>query len=254
MKAHYFLASLVVSSLATTTLAAAADSSSQPLQVTSTLKIPGATLQPGKYTVSVEDHLKDRAIVRVSGTDSEHYLLLAVPSKRLSPIRKGSFSYFQAADNTQALRGWKCSGCATPLEFVYSKADAVALTGTSAKPVLAVDPTYDKLPANLSADDMKVVTLWLVSPETITADNKGQGVKAAKLADAQPTEVAAAQSSPKTSADTTEVADARPPAGHRLPHTGTNTFSLLAAGLLLFMGAGALRVRNNAARSNASNL
>ena len=67
-----------------------------------------------------------------------------------------------------------------PLEFVYPKLEAVKLTDDSTQPVLAVDPTYDKLPSNLSADDMKVVTLWLLSPERITADNVGKGVKAVK--------------------------------------------------------------------------
>lgn len=45
---------------------------------------------------------------------------------------------------------------------------------------MAVDPESDKLPANLSPDDMKVVTLWLLSPERVEAGHHGVGLKAAK--------------------------------------------------------------------------
>jgi LPXTG-motif cell wall-anchored protein len=241
MKTVSFCSSVALSCFVFLSLASAASPGSDALESSSALKIPGATLAAGRYTVSVEDRLVDRAIVRITdATSNQHYLVLATPSARLSTPDSGNFFYFTAENNGKALRGWKCDGCNTPLEFVYPKLEAVSLTGSSAKAVLAMDPVYDKLPANLSADDMKVVTLWLVTPETITADNKGQGVKAAKLSDMQP-----ARTADKAQSGATQVAAATKPV--RLPHTATNNYQMLAGGLMLAIAGAALRLRRRRA-------
>jgi hypothetical protein len=64
--------------------------------------------------------------------------------------------------------------------LVYPKLEAAKITGDTGEAVLAVDPESDKLPANLPPDDMKVVTLWLLSPERVEAGHHGVGLKAAK--------------------------------------------------------------------------
>ncbi len=158
---------------------------SQRITVDEKLQIPGTTLKSGEYLISVEDRLQDRAIVRIENAKGKaHELLLAIPSEKLTPAGSGQLIFFPNSNSDKkVLQGWMCGSCKVPLEFVYPKAEAVKITGISAKPVLAVDPTYDKLPKNLSPDDMKVVTLWLLSPKEITADQKGKGVEAAKVAD-----------------------------------------------------------------------
>ncbi len=179
------VSALVVSSSLVSAGFASAQSASQSQNVTlnEKVKIPGASLKPGDYTFSVEDRLEDRAIVRITAQDqSKHYLVLTVPSAKLPQAGNDGLVRFNVNGKDQALRGWACSGCTPGLEFVYPKAEAAKLTDQTAEPVLAVDPTYDKLPANLSADDMKVVTLWLLSPEQLTANNRGKGVKAEKYA------------------------------------------------------------------------
>ena len=132
---------------------------------------------------------------------------------------------------------------------------------------MAVDPSYDKLPSNLSADDMKVVTLWLLSPERVTADNTGQGVKAAKYvapnaapsADATVASNAPPASAPATTAPaaSTPAPDASTPAPsdvaaqapataaanptvhsrRHLPKTASNTYLYALLGLILLGSA-----------------
>jgi LPXTG-motif cell wall-anchored protein len=157
---------------------------SQNVTLDEKLQIPGASLKPGEYTFSVEDRLQDRAIVRITSQDqSKHFLVLTVPNGQMGQPGSDALVLFtNASGRNRALRGWACPACSPGLEFVYPKAEAAKLTDETGEAVLAVDPTYDKLPGNLSADDMKVVTLWLLSPERVTAGNKGKGVKAEKYA------------------------------------------------------------------------
>lgn len=250
----------------------AADTS-QNVNIQNDVKIPGASLKAGAYAFSVEDRLADRAIVRITNPQdtNEHYLLLAVPNPKLSSGASGSVTFFRAgSDHGQALKAWSCSDCTAPLEFVYPKLEAVKITDDSTEPVLAVDPSYDKLPSDLSADDMKVVTLWLLSPERISADNVGQGVKAAKYsADENPAPAPVATSAapaapPATAAppapaapsvqapvetastNATATADTEPAApAHRrhLPKTASNTYLFGLCGFICLLLGVVLRIR-----------
>ncbi|MDQ2840511.1 MAG: hypothetical protein M3Y72_05620, partial [Acidobacteriota bacterium] len=102
--------------------------------------------------------------------------------------------------------------------------------GDFGTPVLAIDPTYDKLPANLSRDDMKVVTLWLVSPKRIV-EGKGEGADAAKLSVARP------------QAPNVQLAANR----KRLPKTASNFYELGFGGVFLMVISILLYVRRRAA-------
>jgi hypothetical protein len=49
----------------------------QNIVITEAMQKPEATLQPGSYSLSIEDRLKDRAVVRVSNLNSkQHFLCL----------------------------------------------------------------------------------------------------------------------------------------------------------------------------------
>jgi hypothetical protein len=211
----------------------------QNIVITEALQIPQATLQPGSYSLSIEDRLKDRAVVRVSSLNSkQHFLVLGVNSRKLAPDNSKGIILFNAADEKlQILRGWVCPSCAQGLEFVYPKLDALKITAETGQAVLAVDPAFDRLPDALSSDDMKVVTLWLLAPERITPDRRGSGLKVAKY-EASPLKRA------DIKADTKIVASIRPqhlPPQH-LPKTASNTFSLAACGAGLLLAACALRL------------
>jgi hypothetical protein len=201
--------------------AAAAGTDSQDISFDKPVQMPDAVLQPGKYTIHLEDHLPDRAIVRISQSGGTDHYALTVPSKKLSPSTKGVI-FFPGSASTEVLHAWECADCKRPLEFVYPKDEAVKLTAKTGKPILAYDPSYDKLPANLSPEDRKVVTLWLLAPKTVTADGKGEGLLAAKYSAPKPT--ASAEPLPQ-----------------KMPKTASNAFSeitlglsALALGLLLF--------------------
>ncbi len=263
-------ASLLFSLLVSPVVGRAADDS-QKINIADKLEIPGDTLTAGSYTFSVEDRLADRAIVRISSdSDNKHYLLLTVPNSKLTADSSDQLLYFGTnTSKKDALKAWQCPTCAAPLEFVYPKLEAVKITDASAEPVLAVDPTYDKLPSNLSADDMKVVTLWLLAPERITADNVGIGVKAAKYAPdtagaastaavSQPAAPTAAPAAPEPTASgsnaapvqtaTTAASSTTEPASasrgrRQLPKTASNTYTILLCGIGCLAGAIALRLK-----------
>ncbi len=201
-------------------MAAAPDS--QKIVIEHSLRIPGEVLPAGSYSFSLEDRLRDRAIVRIENqATGQHTFLLSVPSMKIAAPAGKSLILFRHDGEPEILRGWMCPGCAKPVEFVYGKQDAVKITGESGQSVLAADPAYDKLPANLSEDDMKVVTLWLLSPERVSND-KGVGLKAAKYV--------APAGMPTT------------PTRDKLPQTASDTFSWMVVGTGLLGAFAALRV------------
>ena len=203
----------------------------QNIVITEAMQIPQATLQPGSYSLSIEDRVKDRAVVRVSSLNSkQHFLVLAVNSRKLVSDNSKGIILFNAVDEKlQILRGWVCPNCMQGLEFVYPKLDALKITAETGQTVLAVDPAFDKLPDALSSDDMKVVTLWLLSPERIMPDRRGSGLKVARYED-----------SPAKRPNTKTVASVR---HEHLPKTASNTFSLAAWGAGLLLAGFALRLR-----------
>ncbi len=218
------------------------------ITLTQKLQIPGAVLKPGTYMFSIEDRLTDRAIVRIiSAEKNKYYLVLSVPSGKVSGQGQDGLVLFDSKDGKKrVLRGWMCPGCSTTLEFVYPKLEAVKITDESTQSVLAFDHEYDKLPANLSADDMKVVSLWILSPERITAENKGQGVKAAKYsvpANGSPVETAQSAQTPISNqmARTAPPSSGQEPPRRHLPKTASNTFSLALWGVLSLLAWAGLR-------------
>lgn len=211
-----FSTSLVLASVLVPGARAFAHSDTQNIAIDRDLQIPGDTLKPGAYTLSIEDRMRDRAIIRVSSASSDlHFLLLAVPKSKLAGGNRKGIILFDSSN--QILRGWNCPNCSAPLELVYPKLEAVKITGETGQPVFAVDPASDKLPANLSADDMKVVTLWLLSPERVEAGHRGVGLTAVKyVAPAPPSEY------------TQEASASR----RHLPKTASNTYWFGLLGVL----------------------
>jgi hypothetical protein len=209
----------------------------QNILINEDLQIPGVVLAPGKYALSVADQLYDRSIVQISRLGrNESYLVLAVPSAGAKSDKSGGLAFFRRSfDGKSALRRWG------GLEFVYPKAEAVKITGDSGQTVLAVDPASDKLTGHLSPADMKIVTLWAVSPIQVTAENRGVGVTAAKYASAN--DSSATLSIPLTASSApVQVDNVR---GHRvikkLPKTASSNYSYLLYGVILLSAAAGMR-------------
>ena len=201
----------------------------QTIALDQPLQIPGKTLNPGTYRFSVEDRLTDRAIVKITNLQSQDYqFILTVPTKGIKSHHGTLVLFPSSAANKQILQAWTCGDCGVPLQAIYSKAEAVAITEDTAKPVMAVDPSYDKLPENLSAADRKVVTLWLLSPKEVTSDQKGKGVEAAKY-------VAPSSNRVDVASNTGDLSP------RHMPHTASNIFSYAWVGLLLLLSGAGLR-------------
>ena len=217
------------------------------------LQVPGNTLSPGTYQLSVEeDVLRDRAVVRITSSDqSTNLLLLAVPSKGLQGDRNGALLVWRTSDSgKKALRAWVRPDGKGELEFAYPKDEAVALANQVNERVVAVDPASDKLPAlpSLTKDDMKVVNLWLLSRTVAAPGAADQEPKIAAAHYEPPADAVQAQNTPAAQpapvADTQTVAST--PRPKRLPHTAGHDFEFMAIGGLLLLAAFGVRIARSA--------
>ncbi len=149
--------------------------------VTTKTQVPGEVLKPGAYTIHVVDHIQDRIVVQVDGANGkEHDLFLAVPARN-SAGATGPVSWDKGPDGTGALRGFKFAD-GSAVEFVYPKETAVALAKANGTPVVAVDPESEGKPKvdKMSADDRRIVSLWLLSITTAGPKDTAPAVLARK--------------------------------------------------------------------------
>ncbi|WP_446744910.1 hypothetical protein [Silvibacterium acidisoli] len=187
--------------------------------------VPGATLPPGSYSITLLDQLKDRYIVRIDATQgSDKATFIGIrPKRSLESTKRGAVAWQSAADGQSALRGFSF-GRGEAVEFVYPKNDAVALAKANGKPVAAVDPEsegHSPQLSGLSQDEMQLITLWLLTPTHV-----GPGIQAAKLS---------------------EVASAKPQV-KSLPHTASDTPVILLGGVLTLLAAATLTTLRLSAR------
>jgi hypothetical protein len=139
--------------------------------ISSPTHIPGATLQPGAYSIQVVNHLSDRVILKVDAVNGDlHSTFLGIPNKMIErPASGGLVKWANASDGNTYVEGWYFPGSSSVLEFVYPKADAVAIVKANPAKVPAVDPASEgKVTDNtLSQEDMQLLTLWLLSLEQV---------------------------------------------------------------------------------------
>jgi len=197
-------------------------------------EIPGDTLKPGSYTISVVDHLQDRAVVRIAGPNAKSPLFLGLPNSGLTSSGSGPIAWDHDVEGKAALRGFSFPDGST-LEFVYPKTEAVAIAKANGNHVVAVDPQSEgKLDVpQMTKDDRQMVTLWVLTPTPVTGTDSGPGISAARYQPAS------------SSGSTRTVASARPPKPVRpaisaLPHTASNMWLIALAALLSFAGGAAV--------------
>ncbi len=192
------------------------DRPSSSLHIDAKTQVPEAVLPAGDYVIRILDHLSDRVIIEVHSPNGINQRFLGVPARDLASSTPGPI-LVKGAHNASALRGFAFSK-ANVIEFAYPKNDAVAIAKASGVKMLAIDPPSDGLSttpgfenaASLSNEQMKIVTLWLLTPTTVGSD--------------QPT-IAAAKYESDTP-QTTQIAEARKPVVNRLPKTASQ-FPLL---------------------------
>ena len=133
--------------------------------------IPGLTLPPGSYVIEAVGHLSGRYVVRVDGHRFGHYSFLALPNPEIpKPATPGLVLWDHSTEGKQYLRGWYFAGAPSVLEFVYPKAEAVAIAKSNQATVPAIDPASEGRSVSikgLNKEDLQLVTLWLLSPTKV---------------------------------------------------------------------------------------
>lgn len=264
---HLLLAvSLVYSSAHAATLSATntvyADDVSldTPFTLRTATQVPGQTLKPGDYIMTIKDHLTDRAIIQVSTGDRKVIatFLAALHSGLHGASSPGPIPL--AIDKGHdVLRGFTFPGGGT-VEFVYPKAEAAELVNKTSEAVLAIDPASDNLRSTgttLSREDSQIVTLWSLQATRLSPTQNGIAAKkftpqpsvdtstvvAQAQSPTQPVASSSASSSNQVSAKraapagTATVAVNRIPAVKALPKTASNMPLLLLSVVGSFVAA-----------------
>jgi LPXTG-motif cell wall-anchored protein len=169
MKRRLAFSLLAAAAAALLSVSARADTAWRaPLVIGEPTEIPGAVLQPGRYLVKVLDTQETRKVVQFLNADETAVVAtaMAIPTYRVTPAEQNEFVYFQRAEGQpQALKSWIYPGNNYGVEFVYPKAEAVALaqarhqdvySAPSAKPeakepVVAISPELKEKPVEVKA-------------------------------------------------------------------------------------------------------
>ena len=206
--------------------AIAAPIHSSPFIASEITNIPDLALDPGSYTIQEVGHLADRFVVEVDAPKAAiHYTFLALPNTTIArPAKPGLVVWEHPADGKRYVRGWYYAGAPAVLEFVYPKAEAVAIAKTNEEKVPAIDPASEGRPVDikgLSKTDLDVVTLWLLSSTRVGAQDGAGTIQAQRYK-----QVASAE---------------RKPVIGRLPQTASYLPWLGLVGLFSLAGAIGLR-------------
>ncbi|WP_158941955.1 hypothetical protein [Granulicella sp. S190] len=198
--------------------------------------IPGATLEPGSYTIHVVNHLSDRVILKIDSVKGDlHSTFIGIPNTQIEkPAMSGPVKWANSTDGSQYLKGWYFPGSASVVEFVYPKAEAVAIASSNPAKVPAVDPESEgKVSDNtLSQGDMQLLTLWLLSLQQVGPSDQAAkpGIKAERY---------------------TQVASVQKPVIKALPHTASLVPLVWFVGFCSLIGAALLRLIASQSRTSA---
>lgn len=168
----------------------AAEKAKATFTVTTQSEVPGLALHPGNYSIQVVGRLADRTILRVDDEASKtHADFIAIANSGMQTgLKAGVTNWDVPVDGTTYVRGWVPPGSASMVEFVYPKAQAVAIAKLNQKKVPAIDPASEGRGTDptLSKEDMQLVTLWLLSsvrvgPADAPAEIKAERYQVASL-------------------------------------------------------------------------
>jgi hypothetical protein len=218
--ALYFICSI---SLLPAFRASAAEAPASNINLSTRSEVPGMTLQPGSYSIHVIGKLSDRVILKVDeGSGKRSVYFIGIPNRAIkgSP---GIISWSQPIEGTTYLRGWVPPGSSSLIEFVYAKDEAVSIAKVNQAKVPAIDPASEgrNVDPTLSTEDMKLVTLWLLSSTRVGPSDSEPSIKAERYQTGSYVQ-------PK-------------PALAALPHTASSLPIILVASLLSFAMAILLR-------------
>ena len=235
------------------------------MDLNSKTTVPGHVLNPGNYSIRILDHLNDRYILRVddsSGRTLATFIGLHNPEfdPSVALHHQGPILWTTAPKGSAAIRGFSFPGGNT-LEFVYPKAEAVALAKLNAYSVPAIDPESEgrKPDPNLTPEDREVVTLWMLSETRVGPKNETPAIEAKRfVAPAEPAATQVARNEAPEELSPVRATSPRPapavavapaparvskvktkPVAATLPQTGSSLplLALLSFGILLTAGS-----------------
>jgi hypothetical protein len=225
MRIKLFASSLMMIVLASVPLWGAPANASSSFTISAASHVPGLTLEPGSYTIHVVNRLSDRVILEVDAANGgPRAIFIGVPNSRIErPSASGPVRWPSPADGASYLKGWYFPGTSSVVEFVYPKAEAVAIAKSNPAKVPAVDPASEGKVADntLSQRDMQLLTLWVLSLNHVGPADGPSAIKAERY-------------------DTASVSQR--PAIKALPHTASEVPWVWLAGLCSLVAAGMVRL------------
>jgi len=197
------------------------------LTIDQPLKVPGATLPPGKYVFKLLDSSTNRHVVQVFNEDETklYSTILAIPNYRLEPTGDSKFSFWETPKGSPpALRSWFYPGDNFGQEFAYPKNEATQLASF----------VKENVPSVSEAEQAEVSRAPAKSEQTAPASSESNAEPAAQ-GNGGPSEStpAATQSGQEASSQPTEQPKTLPKTASPFPLVGLIGLLSLGAALAI---------------------
>src|SRR5918999_472721 len=144
------------------------------LTFSSTVELPGVTLQPGTYLFRLADSQSNRHIIQVLSQDEKqiHATILAVPAERLEVSGENVVTFRETAEGTTpAVQYWYYPGDKIGHEFVYPKDQALRIAKRTGQDVLSMEGEVSSAGTTVSSTSPEgEITEWK-REETTPAEN-----------------------------------------------------------------------------------
>lgn len=152
-------------------LAAGMENQLTELTIRQTIEVPGATLEPGDYTIQIMDNRADDGVVAIRNADTQKLetIAMTVPVKQHDVPSETKFTFYEAAPGqAPALRSWFYPGSLVGHQFVYDddRSKEIAKNARRHVPSMAKND-YDRM--RNTSDPLKLnvheFTVYSISPD-----------------------------------------------------------------------------------------
>ena len=166
------------------------------LTVNETVEIPGATLEPGKYIVTLVDSQSNRHIVRFLNEEEDEVLatIMALPNERLERTGETEFEFYETpAGQPPALKAWFYPGDVIGQEFAYPEDRATELSEITNQEVAQISEEDAAALAQAEQEETAVAQAPRTQTDTSAAERQAAQQTQENEAAAQREREAAAQ-------------------------------------------------------------
>jgi hypothetical protein len=220
---------------------------SGPVEIPGVHLVGWGVLPAGTYVFKLLDSSSNRHIVQIFSEDEKtvYATILAIPNYRIQATDKTVITFAERpAGQPEALRAWFYPGRNWGEEFVYPKAQAVALAKQSKMPVLFTSEEYSvEVAESAKLAEEPVITRFKTAP-ILAIQPSGEEVQLAQVVTAPPPEVAGTAPAPSSVSPSAsnESTGSTAAAAQRLPDTASQLPFYGLAGLLSLGAASLLRL------------